>query len=291
VNSGRTLSRFADPATALLLTGNSEWKGGAMNVRDMFSLEGKIALVTGGAGLYGRQLVTGMAEAGTKVFVASRNIEPLEKLAVEHRENGYDVTALSYDQGDEASVLALRDEILGREGRCDILVNNAVLRPMRDGGYGGDAGKFALSMKVNATGLFVITRAFGDVMAEKGSGSIVNIGSIHGLIGPDPWLYEDTTISGWYPDYFFHKGGMINFTRFIASYYGDKGVRCNMVSPGGYQADNMDQLFLENYARHTMLGRLAGDDDLKGVVVFLAGDAAAYITGANIRVDAGYTAK
>lgn len=261
-----------------------------MKTLDLFSLSGKVALITGAAGLYGRQLLAGLAEAGAKTYIASRKIEPLQKLADAHCANGYEVAALSYDQGDEASILALRDEILKREDRCDILVNNAVLRPMKNG-YNDDASTFDLSMKVNATGLFIITRAFGDAMAERGSGAIVNIGSIHGMIAPDEFLYEGTNVSGWYPDYFFHKAGMINFTGFIASYYGRKGVRCNCVSPGGYQTEDHSQRFLENYGRRTLLGRMANDDDLKGVVVFLASPAASYITGANLPVDAGYTAK
>ena len=261
-----------------------------MNTRDLFSLDGKVALVTGGAGLYGRQLVAGMAEAGAKTFTASRSIDSVEKVAAGYRDQGLDVTALSYDQADEESIHQLRDEILERAGRCDILVNNSVLRPMKEG-YRDTLDSFALSMRVNATGLFAITRAFGDAMAEKGEGAIVNIASIHGMIAPDPWLYEGTNITGWYPDYFFHKSGMINFTRFTASYYGDKGVRCNSVSPGGYQTEQHDPLFLENYAKKTILGRMANDDDLKGVVVFLASPAAAYITGVNVPVEAGYTAK
>jgi len=261
-----------------------------MDVKKLFSLEGKVALITGGAGLYGRQLVTGLAEAGARTFVAARTLAPLSALAEEHRRAGRDVTALSYDQAEEASILALRDEVLKRAGRCDILVNNAVLRPMK-AGFRDTAEAFDLSMRVNATGLFLITRAFGDAMAERGGGAIVNIGSMQGMIGPDPWLYEGTDMSGWYPDYFFHKGGVINFTRFIASYYGLKGVRCNCVSPGGYRTENHPDKFRESYAKHTMLGRLAGDDDLKGVVVFLASDAAGYVTGANLPVDAGYTAK
>ncbi len=261
-----------------------------MHTLELFSLKGKVALVTGGAGLYGRQLVDGLAEAGATTVTASRNLGPLEELAAAKREQGYDVTAMSYDQGDEASILALRDSILEKFGRCDVLVNNAVLRPMKNG-YDDDAATFELSMKVNATGVFIITRAFGDAMAERGGGAIVNIGSIHGMIAPDEFLYEGTNISGWYPDYFFHKAGMINFTRFVASYYGRQGVRCNCVSPGGYQTEAHQEPFLENYQRRTLLGRMANDNDLKGVVVFLASDAAAYITAANLPVDAGYTAK
>jgi NAD(P)-dependent dehydrogenase (short-subunit alcohol dehydrogenase family) len=158
-------------------------------------------------------------------------------------------------------------------------------------GYTSDSSTFAESMQTNATGLFVITRVLGDAMAEAGNGgSIVNIGSIHGMIGPDATLYTDTGLSGWYPDYFFHKGGMINFTRFIASYYGAKNIRCNCISPGGF-FNGQPEKFVERYCERTLLGRMANDEDLKGAVVFLASDASGYITGANLPLDAGYTAK
>ena len=129
-------------------------------------------------------------------------------------------------------------------------------------------------------------------MAETANGgSIINIGSIHGMIAPDPTIYEGTDMSGWYPDYFFHKGGMINFTRFIASYYGSKGIRCNCIAPGGFQTDYMPEAFVRQYSARTLLGRLADSTDLQGIVVFLASDASAYVTGALIPVDGGYTAK
>jgi len=260
-------------------------------VLDLFSLKGRVALVTGGAGMYGRQLVAGMLEAGARTFVAARNIDPLKVMEAEARAKGQDLTALSYDQADEVSIFRLRDEILKIAGKCDVLVNNAVLRPMLKAGWNDELSTFDESMRVNATGLFAITRAFGDAMAERGGGAIVNIGSMHGVIAPDPWLYEGTEHSGWYPDYFFHKAGMINFTRFVASYYGLKNIRCNCVAPGGYQTEKHDARFLANFAKKTMLGRMANDNDLKGAIVFLASDAASYITGATLPVDAGYTAK
>ena len=260
-----------------------------MNILNQFSLKGKTALMTGGAGLYGRQIVAALAEAGARTLIASRDVAALEKVAAEHRALGQDVTALKLDQGDEASIIALRDEVQMRCGGLDILVNNAVLRPMKKA-YQDAAVTFAESMQVNATGLFLITRAFGDLMAERKQGSIINIGSMHGMIAPDPAIYKGTDMSGWYPDYFFHKGGMINFTRFIGSYYGGSGVRCNCVSPGGF-FNNQPETFVRQYNERTFLGRMAGDEDLKGIVVFLASDAPAYITGTNIPVDGGYTAK
>jgi NAD(P)-dependent dehydrogenase (short-subunit alcohol dehydrogenase family) len=262
-----------------------------MNILERFSLKDKVALVTGGAGLYGQQIVSALAEAGATTIMASRNVSALEPLAKEHCEAGRDVAAMTLDQGEETSVLALRDEVLNRYGRVDILVNNAVLRPMKKG-YHDDASTFDESMKVNATGLFLMTRAFGDAMAERNhnGGSIINIGSIQGMIGPDPTIYRGTDMSGWYPDYFFHKGGIINFTRFTASYYGDKNIRCNCISAGGFFS-NQPEPFVSQYSDRTLLGRMAGDNDLQGIIVFLASEASAYITGANIPVDGGYTAK
>lgn len=262
-----------------------------MNILDQFSLQNRIALVTGGAGLYGRQIVSALAEAGATTIMASRNVDALQPLAEEHTAAGREVHAMQLDQGEEKSVLALRDKVLERFGRVDVLVNNAVARTMKKG-YSDDASTFDESMKVNATGLFTMTRAFGDAMAERNEngGSIINIGSIQGMVGPDPTIYRGTEMSGWYPDYFFHKGGIINFTRFTASYYGYKNIRCNCISAGGFFS-NQPEPFVSQYSDRTFLGRMAGDDDLQGIVVFLASSASTYITGANIPVDGGYTAK
>lgn len=248
-----------------------------------------MALVTGGAGLYGRQITTALAEAGAETWIASRNLEALETFAAVCRHQGLAVTARRLDQADEKSVLTLRDEMLKTRERVDVLVNNAVARTMK--GYEDDVAAFARSMEVNATGLFTVTRAFGDAMSRANGGSIINIGSIQGMIGPDPANYRGTSMHAWYPDYFFHKGGVINFTRFIASLYGPSGVRCNCVSPGGLFNPKMPGAFVKNYSERTFLGRLANETDMKGVIVFLASDASVYITGANIPVDGGYTAK
>jgi NAD(P)-dependent dehydrogenase (short-subunit alcohol dehydrogenase family) len=260
-----------------------------MAILEQFSLRGKVALVSGGTGLYGRQLVEALAEAGAIAWTASRRLPESERFAQEMRDRGLDVRAAEFDQGDEASVLRLRDRIIGESGRVDALVNNAVLRVVKSWNDGAEA--FAESMRVNATGIFLVTRAFGDEMAKRGCGSIINIGSIQGMVGPDATLYEGLPMDGFLPDYFFHKGGIINFTRFTASFYGSSGVRCNCLSPGGFRTDRMHPEFVKRYSARTFLGRLANDSDLKGTVVFLASDASLYVTGANIPVDGGYTAK
>lgn len=260
-----------------------------MSVLDTFSLKGKVALITGGAGLYGRQIVKALAQAGATTYTTSRRKEQLNEIEQQFREEHCEVKVLYMDQADESSILAVRDYIIDQEGRADILVNNAVARTMSS--WQDSANKFAESMAVNATGLFVISRAFGDVMAEQNSGSIIHVGSMQGMIGPDHTLYEGLDFHGFVPDYFFHKGGMINFTRFMASYYGLHNVRCNCISPGGYQSHRTPPEFVSRYKERTFLRRMANDTDLMGVIVFLASDASRYVTGVNIPVDGGYTAK
>lgn len=261
-----------------------------MGVLDAFSLDGKVALLTGGAGGYGLQCSRALSEAGARTFMAARHRDRLEEVAAGLREEGGDVTALKFDQGVESSILKLRDDVVERAGRIDVLVNNAVSRPM-SGGWEDDAESFDQSMHVNATGLFVITRAVGEVMARQKAGSIVNIGSMMGMVGVEDHNYDGTEMHGWYPDYFFHKGGMINFTRFCASYFGRFGVRVNCLSPGGLRSPDHPEQFVANYSERTQLGRMANETDLMGAVVFLASEASAYITGTNIPVDGGYTAK
>jgi NAD(P)-dependent dehydrogenase (short-subunit alcohol dehydrogenase family) len=258
-----------------------------MSFLDSFSLTGKVALLTGGAGLYGRQILRGLAEAGARTYIASRNLEALEAVAAEHRRLGHDVRSLRLDQADETSIAAVRERIVAESGGLHVLVNNAVARPTR--GLFDKAEKIDESMHVNGTGLILVTRGLADAIAD--GGSIINIGSIMGLVGLEPLNYRDTDMSGWCPDYFFHKGGMANLTRFFASYFGSRGIRCNCLHPGGLLNEGHPEAFVRNYSERTCLGRLANDSDLAGAVVFLASDASAYITGVNIPVDGGYTAK
>ena len=258
-----------------------------MSVLEMFSLRGKVAVVSGGAGLYGRQIAEALAEAGARTFIASRDIAKLEHEAAALRERGLSVEAMGLDQGEESSIEALAKSIIERAGTVDVLVNNAVLRPMK--GWDDPAENFELSMRVNATGVFLMTRAFGRHLTKCGRGSIINIGSIQGLVGPDLSLYQEV---GWDtpPDYFFHKGGMLQLTRFAAAKLGPRGVRVNCVIPGGFY-NEQDERFVKRYCERTFLGRMANERDLKGAIVFLASDASEYVTGSSLVVDGGYTAK
>ena len=255
------------------------------SVLERFSLAGKSVLLTGGAGLYGRGLAADLADAGARLTIASRNLEKCAEVASSLRERGGDVIAISYDQSSEESILELKNKIIEKRGGLHGLVNNSVARPMGKGRPVAEG--WAASMEVNANGLFLMHHHFGPMLDE--GGSIVNIGSIQGMVGPNLSLYKGTDMGSPPPDYFFHKGGMINLTRYYASHLGARGVRVNCLSPGGYFNDQPEP-FVRRYCAQTALGRLGNDTDLGGVTVFLLSDASAYISGANIPVDGGYTA-
>lgn len=255
-----------------------------MNVKQLLSLEEKVILVTGGAGNYGRCIVEGLAEAGGTVITASRNIEACVQLANEYSKQGLDVHAMQLDQADHHSVVALKQAIINKFGNLDVFVNNAVSRPMR--GYNAPLEEFEESMRVNATGMMDITREMTDLIARNGGGSIVNISSMMGTYGPDLSNYEGTDMGDNPPDYFFHRGGLITLTRYQARMLGNKNIRVNCISPGGL-FNHQPKKFLENYSKKVPVGRLANNDDIKGLVVLLASDASAYINGENILMDGG----
>lgn len=258
-----------------------------MNVKDLLSLKGKIILVTGGAGFYGKCIVEALAEADGTVITASRNLEKGQKMAEDFRSRGLIVHSMKLDQSNHNSILELKEEILKKFGRLDVIVNNVVSRPMA--GFNDPIEHFAESMKVNATGMMDILREMADLIAKSGRGSIINIGSMMGMYGPDLSNYEGTNIGLPPPDYFFHKAGLINLTRYLARIYAGKNINVNCISPGGL-FNNQPERFLENYCKKVPLGRMANNDDIKGLVVLLASRAGAYINGENILMDGGLNA-
>lgn len=267
-----------------------------MNVLESFSLKGKVALVTGGAGHrggYGAQISEALYEAGATVWIASRNREKLEEFA--SRYPGMKVIVL--DLADEKSIRDCIAAIVAESGKLDILVNNAVLRVALKA-WDTPTELFDESMHVNASGLFLITRLAAEDMCKRRSGSIINIASYMGMLGLDPANYRGTgtqTDSDILPSpiYHYEKGGMINFTRWAASVLGKFNIRVNSVSPVGYTAswEKNPSVFTRNHAAATMLGRLCGSADLKGGIVYLASEASSYVTGTNLVIDGGYSAK
>jgi NAD(P)-dependent dehydrogenase (short-subunit alcohol dehydrogenase family) len=265
---------------------------------NLFSLKNKTAIVTGALGLIGKKHCEALAQAGANVVVADMTENDAETFAKSLGENH---TGLKIDVTSEDSLKTAREKILARYGTIDILVNNAAINDMFENpalakdlsafeNYPLDA--FKKSLDVNVTGVFLASQVFGTVMAEHGSGSIINIASTYGMVGPDQSIYRDEHgkqtffKSAVYP---VTKGAVINFTRFLAAYWGNKGVRVNTLSPGGVE-NNQNEFFIQNYSAKTLLGRMAQSSDYQGALVFLASEASAYMTGANLVVDGGWTA-
>jgi NAD(P)-dependent dehydrogenase (short-subunit alcohol dehydrogenase family) len=267
-------------------------------MKDMFSLQGKTAIVTGALGLIGRKHCEALANAGANVIVADRDECAVEQFA---RHLGQQHLGMVIDVTSKESVTAACEAILHQYDTIDVLVNNAAINDMFENpamakelsafeNYPLDA--FQKSLDVNITGVFLCSQVFGSVMAEQGSGSIINVASTYGMVGPDQSIYrnecgEQTFYkSAAYP---VTKGAVINFTRFLAAYWGSKGVRVNTLSPGGVE-NNQSEIFIQKYAAKTPLGRMAQANDYQGALVYLASDASAYMTGANLVVDGGWTA-
>ncbi|MHB8540299.1 MAG: SDR family oxidoreductase [Candidatus Acidiferrales bacterium] len=260
-----------------------------IHIRELFSLRGRVALVTGGAGRYGGQICAALAEAGATVIVASRRVERCEELAACLRGGGFDAEGLALDLTKEESVQDLASQIESRWGKLDVLFNNAVAvsaEPLEK----HSAEDWTRAMECNSTVLYRACRAFGELMSRQSAGSIVNIGSIYGVVSPDFRIYDGHDEMTNPPSYGFAKAGMIQLTRYLAVYFGPLGIRVNCLSPGGLHASSMPHDFVEKYVYRTPLGRMAGANDIKGAAVFLASDASAYITGQNLLVDGGYTA-
>ena len=258
---------------------------------DQFSLKGKVVVQCGGTGLLGRELVTGIGQAGATLVVGTRDPAKFGPDLERARAAGVEVQVEKLIVSDENSVNAFHDAVIASHGRVDGLVYNTVSRPMK--GEKPHAEEWRDSMETNATGFYLTINKFAATMAEQATGgSIVSISSMMGMIGPNPHNYSGTAMSAM-PDYFFHKSGMINMTRFYASYFGSKKVRCNTVSPGGIFNPESPQAdaFLERYNKMTMLDRMANPDEMNGAVIFLLSDASTYVTATNIPVDGGYTAK
>ncbi|NLJ41281.1 MAG: SDR family oxidoreductase [Clostridiales bacterium] len=255
----------------------------------MFKLTGKIAIVTGGKGLYGSPISEGLAEAGATVVVASRNGAECETYADKLRNRGLKAIGMSLDLGDDESINGFVKTVTERFGRIDILVNNAVTRD----GYGDlpDMTRERLShtLDINVNGTLLLTRAVSAQMQEQGEGSIINISSIQGVMAPHFPYYEEGQSSP--VGYTFEKWGMIGFTKWLAAFYGKDNIRANCISPGGFDPELETQKpdFYRTYKEHTPLGKWPEKDDIKGPVVFLASEASRYVTGTNLVMDGGFT--
>lgn len=256
---------------------------------DSFRLDDQVVVVTGGAGIYGAGFCAALAAAGARVVITSRSLDTAEAAAAKIIATGGRAVGMALDQADPDSITAFAGQLREEFGRVDVLVNNAVHRA-GGGLFDTTAEDWDATSAVNSRGLFLLTQAIAAIMVEQRSGSIVNIGSIYGLVSPDFTLYEGTSVRP-VAFYSYDKGGMIGFTRFLAGELGPYGIRANCLCPGGYNPSGESSTFADAYARRTPLQRMATGHDASGALVFLASPASAYVTGAVLPVDGGWTSR
>jgi NAD(P)-dependent dehydrogenase (short-subunit alcohol dehydrogenase family) len=257
-----------------------------------FRLDNKVAIVTGGAGLFGKPISAALAEAGALVIVASRDESKCKEHAEVIKSQNLKAEGMFLDLSDEQSILEFTGKIYEKYGRIDILVNNAVSREGFKDLEEVSKKEWEGAQAINSTGMMLLTQAVIKLMRIQRSGNIINIGSIQGTVGPNFPVYGNTGMTS--PiNYTYDKWAMVGFTKWIANYYGKFNIRANCISPGGYGPGVAEMIgnneFVENYKRLTPLGRFADDEDIKGPVVFLASDASAFVTGHNLLVDGGWT--
>jgi NAD(P)-dependent dehydrogenase (short-subunit alcohol dehydrogenase family) len=266
---------------------------------ELFDLHGQVAVVTGGAGLLGSQFCQTLAQAGASVVIADLNPTAAGKLAETINASGGSAMSLAVDVTDPTAVDHMVAHTLASYAHLDILVNSAALDPKFDLQHGGHSNAFEdypleawnQAINVNLTGMFLCCRAAAHPMLAQKKGVIINLSSIYGLTAPDQRLYQQPGQPPQYKPVYYSvtKYGVLGLTAYLAAYFAGKNIRVNTLSPGGV-FNQHDDSFTKAYSARTMLGRMATDDDLNGALLFLASDASAYMTGANLVVDGGWSA-
>jgi len=272
-----------------------------MTILDKFNLAGKVAVVTGGAGLLGTEFCIALAQAGADVAIVDLNSAAAENVSKDLVGSGCRSLAVPTDITEPEAVKEMLSVIMKKFGRLDILVNSAALDPKFDPGHdsAGNSGAFEdfpleawkQALDVNLTGMFLVSQVAVRPMLTQGSGVIINVCSMYGMVGPDQRLYQRKGEPPRYKPVYYSvtKAGVLGFTKYLAAYYAGKNIRVNALTPGGV-FNGHDETFLQEYAARAVLGRMAKKDEMNGALLFLASEASTYMTGANLVVDGGWTA-
>ncbi|RPI32361.1 MAG: SDR family oxidoreductase [Chloroflexota bacterium] len=272
------------------------------DIHTKFDLTGRAALVTGGAGLLGKEFCRTLVEAGAQVAVADINGEAAGCVAdsLNAAASKQAATGVQVDVTDPESVRRMFASAVKAFGRLDVLVNSAALDPKFDPEHSGahtnsfeayPLESWNQALNVNLTGMFLCCQAAVRPMLDQGKGAIVNICSTYGLVGPDQRIYQRDGKQVQYKPVYYSvtKAGVLGLTRYLATYYAGTEIRANALTPGGVY-NHHDEVFLKAYSARTVIGRMAHGDEMNGALLFLASDASSYMTGSNLVVDGGWTA-
>lgn len=269
---------------------------------DPFSVEGKVAIVTGGLGQLGTQFSKSLAEAGARVAIYSRR--PFSRAQIEEKFPGLGESIRVYEASvrEKAELEAATDQLIADWGTPHILVNNAGIDSKPDGGAEQNAPFEVYPQKywdeiidTNLTGVMLASQVVGTKMAEAGRGSIIMVGSMYGMVSPNQALYAYREERDGEPfikaiSYAASKSGLVNMTRYLATYWAKKGVRVNLVTFGGVKTGSFDKEFIDAFLERVPMGRQAEIEEFGPIVRFLGSEASSYMTGANLVLDGGFTA-
>jgi len=258
-------------------------------IGDLFSLRGKTALITGASGHLGAAMARGLAEAGARVIVSSRHLEKGETLAAELREfSEGNHFAVEIDHLQESSIQQGFSAALSSAGQIDVMVNNGHAPSAAD--WRSVTGDEFRQQLENLTGYFLLSRLFRDqIVSRKAVGSLILVGSMYGIVGSYPDVYEGIC-SPSPVAYQALKGGIVQMTRHLAVYWAKDQVRVNCLSPGPFPGPQVPGELIERLERKCPLERMGSPAELKGPLVFLASAASSYMTGQNLLIDGGWTA-
>jgi NAD(P)-dependent dehydrogenase (short-subunit alcohol dehydrogenase family) len=269
------------------------------NLRNLFDLNGKVAVVTGGAGIIGNRVCRALAANGAAVAVVDWNEEGARQVAAEIVAEGDRAAAVACDVSNPESVGGMVEDVVRVFGAIDVLHNNAAVKAKDLKAYFAPFEEYRLDIwrevtAVNLDGMFLVAQAVGKQMLKQGrGGSIIQTASTYGLAGPDFRIYEGSQYLGGRITtplvYSATKAAVVGMTKHLATYWADKGIRVNTLVPGGVQSGQND-MFMKNYGNRVPLGRMAFRDEIVGAVVYLASDASSYMTGQMVVCDGGWTA-
>ncbi len=260
------------------------------SLEELFSLEGKVALVIGGDGHLGTPTCEALAEAGARVAIASINLQGSQELA---QRLGAQHFGLYLDVADEDMVHKAIDKVVEDAGAIDVLVNMAISGLPRWRIDEVTADDFGAAFRVGVTGYFVASQHAARYMRQAGGGSIINIASMYGLVASYPEVYEDLDSGGQPPYYQAGKAAVLQLTRHLAVYWAKDGIRVNAISPGAFPPVKTQEQIPQLVARlkpRVPLGRLGENWEIKGAILFCASPASSYMTGQNLVIDGGWTA-
>jgi NAD(P)-dependent dehydrogenase (short-subunit alcohol dehydrogenase family) len=262
-------------------------------VKKLFDVSNKVIILTGAGGLLGTQYAEGLCQAGANIVLADLDFVRCKKQADRLKTKyNIDVLPIKLDITDKESITNLVKETIKRFSRIDVLINNAAFqegqkeRNVKFEEFTLESWNSVIS--VNMTGVFLCCQEVGKIMKKQKHGVILNIGSIYGLVAADQRIYGKSGLNSSIA-YASTKASLINFTRYLASYWRNTGIRVNILSLGGVE-NNQNHEFIKRYSDKTMLGRMAKKEEYIGAVLFLTSDASSYMTGANVIIDGGWTA-